>query len=164
MCWRAAHLLIKQRGADAEFVATRRVDDMIPDSDPAGEATWKRILATIRELQCEKPDQGERINSSVPARRRLTNMCARRSRQRKRGGITSTAMADISKMRIRAAYLREQAKALRGMGDKAHHDDKLHDEFFELAQKCEAIADKIDVNIRLGIHRAGKPAQGEQII
>jgi hypothetical protein len=69
-------------------------------------------------------------------------------------------MADIPKMRIRARYFREQAKTFRAMADKAH-DAKLHDELFELAASCEAIAGKIDDNIDLGIHRPGKPVGGK---
>ena len=60
--WRAANLLIKQHGADAELVAARRVDDMITEGDPAGETTWKRILAAVREMQRDKPAENERIN------------------------------------------------------------------------------------------------------
>ena len=90
-------------------------------------------------------------------------MCTLLSRNCKRVGINSIAMADISKMRIRASYLREQARSFRTMGEKAHHDDKLRDEFLGLAKKCEAIADRIDANIRLGIHRPGKPAEGGRI-
>ena len=65
-------------------------------------------------------------------------------------------MADIPKMRVRAGYLREQAKAFREMGERAH-DDKLRAELFKLAATCQAIADKIDTNITLGVHQQGQP-------
>jgi hypothetical protein len=48
--WRAANLLIKQHGADAELTAAKRVDDMIADGDPASEATWKRIQAACTRI------------------------------------------------------------------------------------------------------------------
>ncbi len=63
-------------------------------------------------------------------------------------------MADISKMRERARYFREQATWLREMGSKSTvNDATLRARFAELAQECEAIADKIDSNIDAGIHR-----------
>jgi hypothetical protein len=49
--WRSAHLLITQHGAGAEFAAAGRVDEMIAQGAPEGEATWKRILAAVRTLQ-----------------------------------------------------------------------------------------------------------------
>ena len=60
--WRAANLVIEHHGSDAEFVACGRVDDMIEAGDAAGEATWKRILAAVRELQRTSPVIGEPLH------------------------------------------------------------------------------------------------------
>jgi hypothetical protein len=63
-------------------------------------------------------------------------------------------MADIAKMRERAGYFRDQARWLRETGGKfSGHDSGLRQRFFELASECESIAEKIERNIDLGIHR-----------
>lgn len=49
--WRAAHMLLKQHGADAELVATRRVDELTEREDCEGRAVWLRIGRAIAELQ-----------------------------------------------------------------------------------------------------------------
>jgi hypothetical protein len=54
--WRAADLLIKQHGDEAEFFAVRRVDDMIERGDPVGEAVWKLIPDAIRALRRPRGD------------------------------------------------------------------------------------------------------------
>ena len=54
--WRAAVLIIKQHGDDAEFFAAGRIDDMIERGDPNGEAVWKLIRNAIRELQRTRGD------------------------------------------------------------------------------------------------------------
>jgi hypothetical protein len=56
--WRSAHLMIEQHSADAEMAAASRVDQEIARGDPFGEATWKRILAAIHELQRSAPEDG----------------------------------------------------------------------------------------------------------
>ena len=64
-------------------------------------------------------------------------------------------MADIAKMRERARYFREQSVWLREAGSKiGGNDAALKQRFFELAQECEAIAEKIDRNIDTGVHSA----------
>ena len=60
--WRSAHLLAKQHGERAEFIATGRIDDMIAHSDAAGEATWKRILAAVRAMQRVAPGNGDQVH------------------------------------------------------------------------------------------------------
>ncbi|HEX5278946.1 MAG TPA: hypothetical protein VFW28_02595 [Micropepsaceae bacterium] len=63
-------------------------------------------------------------------------------------------MGDIAKMRERAGYFRDQARWLRESGRKfSGPDASLRQRFFELAAECESIADKIDRNIDLGIHK-----------
>jgi hypothetical protein len=49
--WRAATLLIKQHGQDAEIVAARRVDELAEREDDEGRAVWLRIRRAIVELQ-----------------------------------------------------------------------------------------------------------------
>jgi len=49
--WRAANLLIKQHGADAEIVAAQRADDMNERNDLGGSLTWLRIVQAIRTMQ-----------------------------------------------------------------------------------------------------------------
>jgi hypothetical protein len=49
--WRAANLLIRRHGADAELAAPRRADLMRDRGDIEGQAVWKRIRRAIVELQ-----------------------------------------------------------------------------------------------------------------
>jgi hypothetical protein len=49
--WRAATLLIKQHGQNAEIVAAQRVDDLAEREDHEGRAVWLRISRAIVELQ-----------------------------------------------------------------------------------------------------------------
>ena len=49
--WRAANLLIRKHGADAELVAVRRADEMLERGDHEGRVVWLRIRRAIVELQ-----------------------------------------------------------------------------------------------------------------
>ena len=49
--WRAANLLIREHGADAEIVAARRADEMLERGDRDGQLVWLRIGRAIVELQ-----------------------------------------------------------------------------------------------------------------
>jgi len=49
--WRAANLLIRQHGDDAELAAARRADLMLERGDLEGQTLWKRISRAIVELQ-----------------------------------------------------------------------------------------------------------------
>ena len=49
--WRAANLLIREHGADAEVVAARRADEMLERCDRDGQLVWHRIKQAIVELQ-----------------------------------------------------------------------------------------------------------------
>lgn len=60
--WRAAHLLVKRHGADAETTAATRADELLAQGDVDGQRIWKRIVAAVRELQRTKPAAGERQN------------------------------------------------------------------------------------------------------
>lgn len=60
-------------------------------------------------------------------------------------------------MRERAGYFRDQARWLRETGGKfVNHDAGLRQRFFELASECESIAEKIERNIELGIHKSSE--------
>ena len=49
--WRAANLLIREHGADAEIVAARRADDMAERGDRDGKSVWLRIRRAVVEIQ-----------------------------------------------------------------------------------------------------------------
>jgi hypothetical protein len=49
--YRAANLLIKRHGADAELVAAQRADLMLDRGDIDGVHVWRRIRPAIAELQ-----------------------------------------------------------------------------------------------------------------
>jgi hypothetical protein len=49
--WRAANLLIRQHGADAELAAAQRADLMLERGDLEGQTVWKRIRQAIADLQ-----------------------------------------------------------------------------------------------------------------
>jgi len=48
---RAANLLIREHGADAEVVSARRADEMLERGDRDGQPVWLRIRRAIVELQ-----------------------------------------------------------------------------------------------------------------
>jgi hypothetical protein len=49
--WRAANLLIRRYGVDAELVAAQRADLMLDRWDRDGRLVWMRIRRAIAELQ-----------------------------------------------------------------------------------------------------------------
>jgi hypothetical protein len=49
--WRAANLLIRQHGDDAEFEAARLQDLMLDRGDDEGRIVWARIRRAIEALQ-----------------------------------------------------------------------------------------------------------------
>jgi hypothetical protein len=49
--YRAANLLIRRHGADAEIEATRRADIMLERGDRDGQLVWMRIRRAIAQLQ-----------------------------------------------------------------------------------------------------------------
>ena len=46
--WRAADLLLKQHGGDAELVAEQRSDALLDQGDPAGSSAWILVGKAIR--------------------------------------------------------------------------------------------------------------------
>jgi hypothetical protein len=49
--WRAANLLIRQHGQEAEIEAARKADLMLDRGDIEGQRVWLRIRRAIGELQ-----------------------------------------------------------------------------------------------------------------
>jgi hypothetical protein len=49
--WRAANLLIRQHGPDAEIEAARKADLMLDRGDGDGEVLWLLIMRAIVTLQ-----------------------------------------------------------------------------------------------------------------
>jgi hypothetical protein len=47
--WRAANLLIKRHGPEAEIVAAHKVDELMAAGDVEGQLVWKRILLATRD-------------------------------------------------------------------------------------------------------------------
>ena len=58
--YRTARLLIDQHGDEAPIHAAMRADAMLEKGDLDGAAVWRRIVATINELQRKEPAAGER--------------------------------------------------------------------------------------------------------
>ena len=57
--WRAANLLIREHGADAEIVSARRADEMLERGDHDGQVVWLRIKRAIVELTGRARGQDE---------------------------------------------------------------------------------------------------------
>ncbi len=60
--YRAANILVKQRGADAPIHAAMRADALLEAGDLEGVAVWKRILRTVEELEGTAPKPGEAVH------------------------------------------------------------------------------------------------------
>ena len=55
--WRAANLLIRRHGADAELEAAKRADLMLDRGDDDGRLLWMRIRRAVEALRA--PPQGK---------------------------------------------------------------------------------------------------------
>jgi len=53
--WRAANLLIRKHGVDAELEAAKRADLMLDRGDQEGRLLWARIRRAIEALQALPP-------------------------------------------------------------------------------------------------------------
>jgi hypothetical protein len=60
--WRSAHLLLKQHGKDAAFVAAKKADEAMRAGDLDGLRRWKRVAEAMLELLKAKPGEGEHVN------------------------------------------------------------------------------------------------------
>ena len=59
--YRSAVLLIKRYGEDAAFEAAARADGLLDEGDLDGQRVWKAIIRAIENIQCEDPEEGERL-------------------------------------------------------------------------------------------------------
>jgi hypothetical protein len=59
--FRAAKLLIDQRGNEAPMRAARRADELLEEGDAYGATIWRQIVIAIEELQRGRRE-GERLN------------------------------------------------------------------------------------------------------
>jgi hypothetical protein len=59
--YRAAKLVIDQRGEEAATFAGDRADQLLEDGDIVGALVWRRVLAAIEELQ-RGPRNDEPVN------------------------------------------------------------------------------------------------------
>jgi hypothetical protein len=55
--WRAANLLIREHGVEAEIVAARRADEMLGCGDHEGQLVWLRIRRVVADMQAVPADK-----------------------------------------------------------------------------------------------------------
>ncbi len=60
--YRAASVVMKQYGKDAQIHSTKRASAMLDKGDLGGHAAFKRILQAIEELQRKAPKSGEAVH------------------------------------------------------------------------------------------------------
>ena len=60
--WRTAHLLIKQHGVDASWVAAQRADALLDAGDRVGCAVFIKVWKAVKFLQSDKPREDEAVN------------------------------------------------------------------------------------------------------
>jgi hypothetical protein len=60
--YRTASVLIREHGEEADFVAAQRADSFLEAGDIDGQMIWKRVLAAVKEIQREEPEEGEAVN------------------------------------------------------------------------------------------------------
>ena len=60
--WRTAHVLMKQHGERAAFVAAERADELFAKNDFLGAAVFTRVVRAIQDLERTKPREGEATN------------------------------------------------------------------------------------------------------
>ena len=60
--YRAATVIVKHHGEDAQVHATKRATAMLKAGDLGSYAVWKRILRAVEELQGGEPRPGEAVH------------------------------------------------------------------------------------------------------
>jgi hypothetical protein len=60
--YRTASVLIREHGDEADLVAAQRADRFLGAGDIDGQMNWKRVLAAVKEIQREEPEEGEAVN------------------------------------------------------------------------------------------------------
>ena len=56
--YRAAALLMKQHGDEAEIHAAERADKLLEEGDVEGARVWRLVLAGIKELRRQMQERG----------------------------------------------------------------------------------------------------------
>jgi hypothetical protein len=59
--WRAANLLIRKHGANAELEAAKRADLMLDRGDDEGKHLWARIRRAIEDLQAVRRGRSNKV-------------------------------------------------------------------------------------------------------
>ncbi len=54
--YRAATVLMRERGEDAVIEAAMRADALLDKGDSDGRAVWLRVIAAIKELEATEPE------------------------------------------------------------------------------------------------------------
>lgn len=54
--WRAAHIVMRNHGEDATFVAAMRAEELLMGGDPIGCSRWIKISRAIHELRLHPAD------------------------------------------------------------------------------------------------------------
>ena len=62
--WRAANLLIRRHGANAELEAAKRADLMLDRGDDGGRLLWMRIRRAVEDLQALRPRSWRRTSTA----------------------------------------------------------------------------------------------------
>jgi hypothetical protein len=60
--WHAAQKMIELYPEGAEIAAATRADAALDQGDMFNFELWKRVAKTVRELECQKASQGEKLN------------------------------------------------------------------------------------------------------
>ena len=60
--YRTANVLVKHYGEDAALEAAQCADAMLEKGSLDGQRVWKRVLAAVKEIQREVPEEGEAVN------------------------------------------------------------------------------------------------------
>ncbi len=60
--YRTANVLVKHYGEDATLEAAQRADAMLEKGGLDGQRVWKRVLAAVKEIQRQEPEEGEAVN------------------------------------------------------------------------------------------------------
>lgn len=60
--YRTTNVLIREHGEDAALETAQRADAMLEKGSLDGQRVWKRVLAAVREIQREEPEEWEAVN------------------------------------------------------------------------------------------------------
>ncbi len=60
--YRTASVLIREHADEADLEAAQRADAMLEKGSLDGQRVWKRVLAAVREIQREEPEEWEAVN------------------------------------------------------------------------------------------------------